>query len=77
MGVAGADEVGERAVGGVDVRALGALEALLAEDGEPGLDAGEPGGVGGQPVEDERAPGPVGQPDGDLGLDHNTSHAAA
>jgi hypothetical protein len=67
MGVVGGDEVGERPFGGVEVRELGALEALLAEDGEPGLDEGEPGGVGRQPVEDERAPGTVGQPDGDLG----------
>ena len=67
MGIVGGDEVGECPFGGIEVRQLGALEALLAEDGEPGFDEGEPGGVGRQPVEDERAPGAVGQPDGDLG----------
>src|SRR3712207_6808723 len=67
MGIVGGDEVGARPSGVVEVRELGALEAFLAEDGEPSLDEGEPGGVGRQPVEDESAPGPVGQPDGDLG----------
>jgi hypothetical protein len=32
MGVVGGDEVGEGQFGGVEVRELGALEALLAED---------------------------------------------
>jgi hypothetical protein len=37
MGIVGGDEVGECPFGGVEVRELGTLEALLAEDSEPGF----------------------------------------
>jgi hypothetical protein len=51
--VVGADEGGDRALRRREVGQFGPLQALLAEDGEPGSDEGEPGGMDRQPVEGE------------------------
>src|SRR4029450_6201372 len=51
VGVVGGDEGADRPRRRREVGQLGPLEALLAEDGEPGLDEGEPGSMQRQPVE--------------------------
>src|SRR2546421_3287824 len=66
MGVVGRDEVqdGVARCGGIGQLAAG--QALLAQDGEPRFNKGEPGGMQWQPVEAE-APGTQGNVGGHLG----------
>src|SRR5437868_10768069 len=63
--VVGRDEVQDGGARRGEIGQLAAGQTLLAQDGEPGFDKGEPGGMERQPVEAE-APGPQGDVDRDL-----------